>query len=486
MDHKKYLTEVIQDITENALRIKQYIADNLKRSEGKDCKCHSAWYACDYCFAKGVKIDVSENSSVVRKLNDQVLLIEEKIQDCESLPEGEDRDSKIQHLRSLKEDLQKTRNSLKRKTNILWPHSTTVNSQHRSRQSILNIVEKIENKENLSIDESKGIMGRSPLLDVPNFNFTYDVPAEYLHSGCLGVTKKLVELTFNVGTARPRITTRKLSTTAKFNKLMSQVKVIKEFPRRARYLDFAVFKGQEFRNLALFFFILILECIEEDARERLLWLNLAYMFRSSVIPSEEFSEVQLSDVTECCETFYKIFEQLFGEQNCTYNIHVFIGHLLEIRTHGPLTETSAFKFESFYGEIRRSFVPNTISPLKQIMKNIFLKRSLENHHCTNNIFLSNYETALESNKYVYCFSSKKYKIYEISEINGNNISCYKIGQYPATFPETPNLNWSKVGVFKKGGKCNEVTNLNPSNIHGKVIVVGKYLLTCPHNIINEK
>ena len=71
-------------------------------------------------------------------------------------------------------------------------------SQHRSRNSILEIVEKIENNERLSIDESKGIVGRSLLLDIPDFNFTYDVPAEYLHSGCLGVIKKLVELTFNV------------------------------------------------------------------------------------------------------------------------------------------------------------------------------------------------------------------------------------------------------------------------------------------------
>lgn len=69
---------------------------------------------------------------------------------------------------------------------------------NRTRASILTIVEKIENEERLSLDESMGIIGRSVLLDVPQFNFVYDVPAEYMHCGCLGVIKRLVELCFAV------------------------------------------------------------------------------------------------------------------------------------------------------------------------------------------------------------------------------------------------------------------------------------------------
>lgn len=105
------------------------------------------------------------------------------------------------------------------------------------------------------------------------------------------------------------------------------------------------------------------------------------MLRSSVIPSEEFSTIEISDVHESCFQFYKLFELLFGKQNCSYNLHVFCSHLLEIRTHGPLTETSAFKFEAFYGEMRRSFVPGTISPMKQALQNIMLKRTLTPHSC---------------------------------------------------------------------------------------------------------
>ena len=387
---------------------------------------------------------------------------------------------------SLRDELQKSLTSLKRKSHILWP-SSTKGATNRSRNSILAILEKIENNEELSIDERKGIVRRSLLFDVPEFNFVYDSPAEYLHSGCLGVIKRLVELTFQAGEKRPRITKRKLSSCKLFNDLMLLTKVPQEFSRRARCLDFAVFKGQEFRNICIFYFPLVLYCIENSAKERHLWLYLAYMFRSCLIPSKEFSALDVNDINNYSTQFYKLYEMLFGQINCTYNLHLNCCHLLEIRTHGPLTETSAFKFESFYGELRRSFVPGTQSTAKQIMKNILLSRTIRKKHlCINNMFISNYDTALECNKLIYTYEKKQYKIFEVTDIDENLVTCQKIGQYPAIFNETPNIDWSSVGVFRKGGVCEEPTILNSSKISGKVLNVGKYLITCPKNILNEK
>ena len=245
IDSKKQLSDVLRDILANEYLIKQYIGDNPKRSDAKDCKCHSGWYACEYCFAKGIKVILTDHSKARDRLLNQKLLIEEKISECQNLPKSPENDSKIENLVSLKEELAKGINSFQRKSNILWPFST-MNSQNRSRQSILEIIHKIENEENISIDEAKGIKGRSLLLDIPDFNYIYDAPAEYLHSGCLGLIKRLVELTFDVGVNRKRITKRQLSQTSVFNKLMLQTKVPNESSRRARNLDFAVFKGQEF------------------------------------------------------------------------------------------------------------------------------------------------------------------------------------------------------------------------------------------------
>ena len=484
IDHYQMLRDVVDDISLNEFIIKQFIGDNPKRAFAKAVKCHSAWYACEYCYAKGTKIDLRDNSTARTRINQQIDLIEEKINQCRSELSTPENNAKIANLTSLKKELVKSINALRKKSNILWP-SSTMESEHRSRASILDIVDKIERQEAQTIDECKGIVARSLFLELPYFNFVYDSPAEYLHSGCLGVVKRLVEVTFNVGVKRQRITTRKLTLTKTFDLLMLQTKVTREFSRRARKLDFSVFKGQEYRNLILFFFVLVIECIEEGAKERNLWLYLAYMMRSSVIPSEEFNNVNISDVNDCCKKFYRLFEQLFGEINCVYNLHVFCSHLMEIRTHGPLTDTSAFKFELFYGEMCQSFVPSTISPLKQIMKNIMLKRTLRKHSCSKKIFISNYETSLESNNLVYCYKNADYFIYKVSDVNDDVLTCQKVGKYPVNFNETPNLNWAKVGIFKKGGTCSENVDIHASNISGKVLTVGKFIITCPNNVLKE-
>ena len=485
VDNKRHLGEVLKDITDNGLRVMQYVADNPKRSDAKECKCFSAWYPCEYCYGKGTKIPLRDNVKAHAKIKQQINLIREQILECENDIDSPEKTNKKENLISLENDLKKSLNALTRKSNILWP-SSTLNAKNRSRKTILEILEKMENGDNLTLDDCKGIKGRSLLLDLPHFNYIYDTPAEYMHCSCLGVTKRLVELTFDVGINRPRVTKRKLSSSAQFNTLMLSIKVTKEFPRRARKLDFAVYKGLEFRNMALFFWPLVLQCIEPNAKEISLWLNYVYFVRSCVIPSDEFSAVKLQDIRNCSETFYKLYEKLFGMQNCTYNLHTFCSHPLEIRTHGPLTQTSAFKFESFYGEIRRSFVPGTTSPLKQIMKKIYLKRNISTHYCKNSIFISNYDTPLESNKLIYCFRRKQHFIYEIVDIDGKIISCNKVGQYPVTFDETPTLKWSTVGVYKKGGVCSDITKINSSEIAGKVIQVGDYLITCPINVLNEK
>ena len=484
VDTQKQLRDVVDDILQNGLNIFQFIADNLARSDAKLVLCHSAWYPCEYCVAKGTKIDILDHSAR-NKLVSQRNAIQEKINECENEENNPENVSKIENLKVLKSEIQKSINNMKKKSNILWP-SSTINCDHRSRRSILDIVNRLENSENLSIDEAKGITGRSILLDIPDFNFVYDTPAEYLHCSCLGVIKRLIELTFNVGTNRPRVTKRKLSSTIAFNLLMSSIKVPKESSRRARDLDFAVFKGEEFRNIALFYFPLVLECIEENAKDRQLWLYMAFLLRSCCIPSEEFSKLNLQEIENISTKFYKLYELLYGIRNCTYNTHLFCSHLLEIRTHGPLTETSAFKFESFYGEVRRSFVPGTPSPAKQMLQNILLKRALSNHCCRNTIVLSNYETPLESNKFVYTHVNNNYNCFEISQIHNETVSCHKLGQYEAKFQETDLINWSSVGVFRKGPKSDEVTTLNVSEISGKVIMVGKYMLTFPENILNEK
>lgn len=237
--------------------------------------------------------------------------------------------------------------------------------------------------------KKKGFWGTSHLLNQPNFHFINDIPAEYMHLGCLGCVKRMVELSFNVGENRSRITKRKLSDPSDYNKLIASILVSREFRRRIRNLDFGVFKAQEYRNMILFYFPIVINCIQDDfPKEKKTWLQLAYIMRACILPNEEFYQISNSVVNNTAQAFYKNYEALYGPKNCSYSIHLITNHILQIKGDQPLTAKSAFKYENFYSELRNLFQPGTISTSKQILRNCYMKRNLENHCCKKKFILT--------------------------------------------------------------------------------------------------
>ena len=212
------------------------------------------------------------------------------------------------------------------------------------------------------------------------------------------------------------------------------------------------------------------------------------MLRACLLPENEYSLVDEADIIYCMEIFYNIYEQIFGLINCTYSVHVVCSHLPAIRGKDPLTSTSAFSFESFYGEMRGCFVPGTQSTAKQIMKKVLIKHALGNHRCESPITITAHESPLESNNMIYVFEKKQYLMYQVVDINAatNVLTCKRQGKYDCQMTDCPSLNWKDVGVFRKGGLLDEKVSINMSSVSGKVLKVHNYLITCPNNILREK
>ena len=445
VDAQAFLDQFLTDVCLNQCIIDCFVGDSLKRSTARASKGHSTYFPCEYCKSRGQLLHLLDSNLEIKKqsLQQQKQSIISKLAQANAQNDQEEIKTLKTMLSSVNENI-KTLNTKHNK--IVWP-AVTRNGDLRTIEKVTEIVNKIENDEILSLDEAKGIVGRSLFLDIPYFPYLEDIPTEYMHNTCLGVVKRCIELTFNVGEARQRTTTRKLSLASKFNELMSSVKVMRESSRRARRLDFSVMKAQEFRNIALFYFVLVIDCIDETAEERCLWLLLTYMIRMCVIPNEEYETLDPNIIDFCSNQFYLLYEELFHARNCSYNTHVFGSHFKLMRVHGPLTLTSAFGFESFYGEMRHSFVPETLSPLKQIMQKILMKRTISSHCCKPTIYYSPKDSALESNSLVYIFKNKEYNLLKVLSMEGSKFECAKVGKYKATFPETPTLNWEKIGVF---------------------------------------
>ena len=345
----------------------------------------------------------------------------------------------------------------------------------RTISNIRDITDRLENEE-LSKAEKQGFYGHSHFLDLDNFDFIDNIPAEYMHSICHGVVKRLLELTFKTGSSRERQIKRPLSDPRDYNTAMSKIKVPRDFSRRVRTLDLGVMKAQEFRNVILFFVSIILICIPDTYRqEKQLWLHIWFMVRACTVPNTEYADLNTAQILESSATFYKMFQSVYGQKN--------------IRGEEPLTERSGFRFENYFAQLRNMHHPGTVSSLKQLLQNSFMKKVVENHSCKPYIHYCPDKRlkTRECNSLIYIYRQSSYEIYKLKKKQDHNTYlCHPHGRFKYTNPLTPTIDWSQVGVFHKGPISSDEILINKKDIHGKVIDVNSILITCPANVLIEK
>ena len=504
-DEQIQLEKVLADINENNLVIDCAVLDNLKRAIVRCAKNHAGKFACEYCYNAAVfHVDLKKKTlaSIERRFQEQENILTQQLSQMQESQESQSENEDYENLREQLNDLSKEKELEIQKTGrkqLTWPASTRTGNL-RTLDNVTAIVEEIEsNPEILRNDPDfcKGIKGRSLLLDQPNFHLVNDLPTEYMHLLCLGVVKRLTSLTFTVGDHRERVTKRKLTPPKSYNEQILVVLVFREFSRRCRSLDFGVMKAAEFRNVLIFFFPIVLNCIpDEFTKEREMWLHLVFMVRACIIPNDEYQHVNVSHIESACEQFYLLYEELFGQSNCSYSIHVSGSHFLQVRGDEPLTSRSAFKFETFFSEMRHLFQPGTASTVKQILQNCYVKRLLEYHHCQKTTFYAprkkpkpgkQFYTGKEDNSLIYTKNENgQIMMYCIVEkINDDEFLCNEQGKFNTTMALVPDYSWSSVGVFEEGPISEEIHKIERKNINGKVMKVQNYLITCPLNVLHE-
>ena len=184
VDAQEYLDQFLTDVCSNDCMIHSFIGDSQKRSTARASKGHSAYFPCEYCQCKGQLLQHLDNSLKAKKNS----LQKQKSDILTKLSQANDNEdeNEIQTLTSLLCSVNDAIKGLNTKHNkIVWPASS-MNGEKRTIEKVMEIVNKLENDDVLSLDEAKGIVGRSLFLDIPYFRFLLDIPAEYLHSCCLG------------------------------------------------------------------------------------------------------------------------------------------------------------------------------------------------------------------------------------------------------------------------------------------------------------
>lgn len=254
VDNRKEFASVLSALIASHLIIQALIADNPKRAFLRNSLQHSGRHSCEYCFESGMLFtsqSAEEILSFLKNIEQQKKELRQQIELLETTNDSVQIDSLksiIKHLNDA-ESMAKKR---KKCSHIVWP-ANTFNGERRTKEKVLDIVEKIESGQEMSKEEKKGIKGRSIMLNLDYFDYVIGITTEYMHLVALGVVKRLLEVSFAVGETRTRIIKRPLASPSIFNECMKTIKFFHEFSRRARKLDLAVMKAQELRNVVLFF-----------------------------------------------------------------------------------------------------------------------------------------------------------------------------------------------------------------------------------------
>lgn len=157
---------------------------------------HASNFACEYCTSKAVKYK-NINSKENQKENLlKIKNLEKQIHDIQNTPGStavlKKQDEQIEMLKKLIIEIKQQNVVMSKSSHSVWPYSTR-NGSPRTKEEVLSIINLLEenDRSQLTADDIKGIVGKSLLLDIPDFDFINAIPAEYMHLGCLGVVKRL-------------------------------------------------------------------------------------------------------------------------------------------------------------------------------------------------------------------------------------------------------------------------------------------------------
>lgn len=67
VDNQEYLDNFLTNLCSHDCEILAFIGDNYKRSDARHAKCHSSYYPCEYCEAKGHLLSANDNSLKARR-----------------------------------------------------------------------------------------------------------------------------------------------------------------------------------------------------------------------------------------------------------------------------------------------------------------------------------------------------------------------------------------------------------------------------------
>ena len=199
----------------------------------------------------------------------------------------------------------------------------------------------------------RGVKGISSLIQLKELDLSKGVVVDSTHNIFMGVVKQHTELLLFGRAIDPWYRGSPRSKTI-INRRLKQIKIPSRISRYPRKIDDCKnWKASEWRNWLLYYCIYCLKDIirQQDLDHLKLLSEAAFLLHKSSITTDN-----LHTARDLFYQYIQNFQETFGKEKMTYNIHL-LNHLSDTAENwGPLWANSCFPFESFNKKIAGTIV----------------------------------------------------------------------------------------------------------------------------------
>ncbi len=362
---------------------------------------------------------------------------------------------------------------------IVYPSSMKM-QRHRTHNRWLEAVADVEQQKACGSNDSvnvKGVMGKSPLLDLHDFDIVNKAPTDPLHREWLGIVKgTLWKLTMGYGKSG-NLSAKGQRICSAVSDYYRRLRLPEEFSHRARPIDYANFKAHEWKSLVMTSFNEICNVVRQEIGHRVahIWISFVFLVLVYYGPEWLYHEFEQDFLHDIHEKMYDNFETEFGQGACSYNWHSFY-HMPIARRLGRMCHVSTEPFESAYGLAQGSYQCGTRNIGKQIIKNMLVRCSGHTpQYCLYKLHLEPDRKSLRADNSIAIDNMLQY--YKVVSVVDDDVKVKRMITTEWQSPHDPSLPLSTLGVVQFTGELEQEELQYPKEyFRGKGVLLPDNLL----------
>ncbi len=360
---------------------------------------------------------------------------------------------------------------------VCYPPSQR-HGRRRNHKRWIELVEDLEaQSEEGNPGNVKGLTGRSPLLRIPEFDMIKKAPPDPFHRDWLGIVKSTL-WKHTVGLNKTGIMNRRgQRITQELSDIYRDLNLPSEFSRRSRPIDYANYKGQEWKSLTISCFWEICDSVQKEIGQQTAHVWLLYTYLVIIYNGPKWCREALGEdqLVLLHGQLYELFSDEFGPGACTFKWHSF-SHMPEICDFGTPQQLSTEPYESAYGRVKTAYRPGTRNIGLQIARTMLLRcvDHVEGIHCTNRLKIRKRTKDIRFDDSI--VMDEYFNFYKVVETCGKDIYAKPIKKKNWKCPHDTSLDMSLAGIFIYKGVLDEIVTINRANVMGKGILTARKLL----------